>query len=169
MTVSIGRAQARWVGVAALLVMITGCEHGFRLRGQATVPGEVQRMFSPEAPGLLVMGGGQGGATVSPELLAVLCAPASAEMPVPLAYDRLGCATEGTLWFKVIPLGSVAARPACGIRQENYWAMFNRNQVPRLDEQPVLAQASVTIFKGRTGGWCRNGEETLKVVLAPPP
>jgi hypothetical protein len=154
------------------LVAVTGCEHGFTLRGNVLVPAAVQARFSAEAPGLLVMGGGKGSATVGPEVLAVLCAPTGSEpqhtFNVPLFYDRMGCATEGELWFKAVPLGKPEGAPlACGIRQESYAALLNRKQVPRLDGLPTVAGASVTIFKGRTGGACRNGEDTVSVALVP--
>ncbi|HEY0712228.1 MAG TPA: hypothetical protein VGF45_06120, partial [Polyangia bacterium] len=123
-----------------------GCEHGFTLRGTVTVPAAVQAHFSAAAPGVVVMGGGNGGASVAPELLAVLCAPGNGDLTIPLLYDRLGCAHEGTVWVAALPLGKTAdGAPACGIRQESYAALLNRKAVPPLDDEQVVARAAVTV------------------------
>jgi hypothetical protein len=157
--------------VLALSIAVLGvaCEHGIVLRGQVNVPLEVQRAFSKESPGIVVMGGGFGGGTISAQLLAVLCEPTAAPLAIPFLQEQMGCAAEGTAWFKVTRLADRDRQSlACGIRQENFDALINgrRITVPdSFDKNKVVADAAVTIFRGK-GGSCRNGDETISATVA---
>jgi hypothetical protein len=153
---------------AAIAVGGGGCEHGITLRGQVSVPVEVQQQFSKDAPGILVMGGGFGGGTISAQLLAVLCEPQPQELSVPFSQSQNGCAAEGTAWFKLTRLAPAdRAGLSCGIRQENFDALINTHRITvpdSFDKDKVVADASVTIFKGQ-GGSCSNGDETVAATL----
>jgi hypothetical protein len=161
----------RLVGVTAAIALSTAaCEHGITLRGQIAVPVEVQQQFSKEAPGIVVMGGGFGGGTISAQLLGVLCEPQATPLVIPFAQSQNGCAAEGTAWFKLTRLAAAdRADLACGVRQENFAALVNAGRVTvpdSFDKDKAVAEASTVIFKGEDGA-CHDGDEQISLTLTP--
>ena len=161
-----------------LLVLLTataavlgcaGCEHGIILRGKVNIPLEVQRQFSKDGPGIVVIGGGSPGASVYQELLYVLCDPGSDVLSVPFYQDHYGCAKEGTMSFWVTRLAPVdRASLACGTGgQQNFAYLVGNGKITvpdSFDTGKTVASAKVTIFKGK-GGMCRDGEETVEATV----
>lgn len=153
---------------AAAVAGCAGCEHGITVRGRVNIPLEVQRQFSREAPGIVVMDGGSPGATVYTELLAVLCDVGSDVLAVPFFQDNYGCAKEGTLSFWVTRLAPVdRASLTCGIGQQNFSSLIGHGKITIPDSfhpDETVASAKVTIFKGK-GGVCRDGEENVDATV----
>src|SRR5207248_6811628 len=72
------------------------CEHGIDLSGKVSVPGDVQRMFSAQHPGELVVKAQIPG---QPDINApsvILCEPVGAERVVDVKVVKRGCATDAT-------------------------------------------------------------------------
>jgi hypothetical protein len=159
----------RTIGLAAAIAVLGGaCEHGITLRGQVTVPVEVQQQFSKDAPGIVVMGGGFGGGTLTAQLLAVLCDPQPTALIIPFSQSQHGCAAEGTAWFTLTRLAPAdRATLTCGIQQENFNALVNGGRVTvpdSFDRVKAVAEATVTVFKGE-GGSCHDGDESVSTTL----
>lgn len=158
----------RLAGFMMAAAITAGCEHGISLRGQVQIPGDVQAQFSKDAPGLVVFGGGFGNGTLSAQLLAVLCDPTPQPLAIPVALEQRGCAAEGTAWFKVTKLApGDRAGLTCGVHQEDFDALVNSHRISvpaSFDKDHVVAQTTVTIFKGGSGV-CRNGVDTIDATV----
>jgi hypothetical protein len=165
------RGRAVIALMTAAVLVAAGCEHGITVSGKVRIPLEVQREFSKDAPGIVVMGGGSSGSNVTAQLLAVLCDPASAELAVPFYQDQYGCASEGTLWFWVTRVAPMdRASLTCGVHQEDFGAVIGHGKVTvpdSFDKDKTVAAANVTIFKGKGKAPCRSGEENIDVAVTP--
>jgi hypothetical protein len=149
-----------------LVLLGSACEHAITLRGQVEVAVEVQRQFSREAPGILVLGGGFGKGTISAQLLAVLCDAGDQPLVVPFHQEQFGCAAEGSVWFRLSRLAAADRdRLSCGTKQQDFDALVNGGRVTVPDSaSQVVASTTVAIFPGK-GGRCGSGEESIQAAL----
>jgi hypothetical protein len=167
------RGRAVVALMTAAVLGAAGCEHGITIRGTVRIPLEVQREFSKDAPGIVVMGEGTTGVNINDQLLAVLCDPAATELAIPFFQDQHGCAYEGTVWFWITRLAPVDRKSlACGVHQEDFGAVLGHDKVTAPDSFDInktVASASVTIFAGQDRAPCRSGEENIDVTVKPTP
>jgi hypothetical protein len=159
-----------WALLTAAAVMgCAGCEHGITVRGRVNIPLEVQRQFSKDAPGIVVMVGGSSGADVHAELLAVLCDPGSDVLAVPFEQSHYGCVVEGPLNFWVTRLAPVDRNSvACGTNEQSFDYLINTGKITipdSFDKDKAVASAKVTIFKGQSRGVCRSGEDMVEATV----
>jgi|GEM_PF-3926511 len=146
---------AAWL-VAASLVLAAGCENGVSITGQVIVPVDVQQLFSPEQPGVVVLRATKVGGGGS---LRYLCAPQSQELTVPYSINKFGCVAEQLVEaraFRVKPneLGDVHCDDP---------VVVSRASTGLLGEE--LAYGAATIFRGE-GGPCDSGSTTADVTMA---
>jgi hypothetical protein len=157
------------VGLAlgfALALLAGACEHGIILRGQVQVDAELQRRFSKDAPGILVVGGGFGKGTLDAQLLAVLCDPGDQPLTAPFHIEQLGCARPGTAWFRLTRLHPAdRAQLTCGVQQQGFDLLINTGRVTVPDSiADVVATTNVPIFADKDGA-CENADQTITATM----
>lgn len=139
------------------LLCAFACEEGVILTGNVTVPVDVQALFSKEAPGRVVIRAGRADSLLLIETVAVLCAPESEPIQIPIASKALGCARESRVEALVdrlpadqkLPCGSVSAKTGGLLRER------------------VVASAEQTIFPGKNPSSCDSGEASFSLTVRP--
>jgi hypothetical protein len=136
-----------------LLFTVAACEHGVNIQGNVVVSPDVQGLYSPSSPGVVAIATDIPGTGLMAAELGVLCQPSSQALVIPFELDDFGCAHEAQIDAWVVEASPGAT---CGI-----------TQVAGFDGFPgvVDASASTTIFRGRVGGGCRNGEVVLDLII----
>lgn len=142
---------------------LAACEHGIGLQGKVSVPSQVQRMFSAQHPGELVVKAqmvGQPDITV-PSV--ILCDSTEADRVIEVKYVKVACAIEDTALVSAWVVPRTAHEVSCSqpagqprardVRQSDALA-FGRTVVP----VNLAAEAP-------TG--CRDGWITFALTLAP--
>lgn len=152
-----GPAQGRPVRgtcQAALLaiVMVAGgavsaCDPIFVVKGSVTVPPALQRSFSREQPGRLVVVANHAGGGFPHLSWATLCEPSDAPLVVPFTLQKVGCLQETVVQARLerIVAASPAELPACG----------SQGQAVRISDDALVASVERTAAAGATG--CDSG------------
>ena len=99
--------------LACAALPLAACEHGFGLQGKVSVPAQVQRMFSAQHPGELVVKAQMVG---QPDITAhsvILCEPTDAERVIDVKYVRLACASEDTALVSAWVVPRTAQEVSC--------------------------------------------------------
>jgi hypothetical protein len=143
-----------------------GCEYEVTLRAQALVPVELQREFSTEAPGLLVLFGKAGTAPLGIHQLAVLCEPGDQPLEAGFFHQTHSCAEEGQVQFHLTRVAP-AERGAvvCGVGQQPFGWPGGAGPPTQASLNEVVGRAVATVFAGQGGRGCRDGEEMVRVTL----
>jgi hypothetical protein len=142
---------------------LAACEHGIGLQGKVSVPAHVQRMFSAQHPGELVVKAQMVDQVITAPSV-ILCDSTSADRVIEVKYVKLACAIEDTALVSawVVPraahevsCSAQAAQPrALDVQQASNALAFGRTVVP----VDLAAEAP-------TG--CRDGWITFALTLAP--
>ena len=143
---------------------LAGCEHGIGLQGKVSVPSHVQRMFSAQHPGELVVKAqiiGQPDITV-PSV--ILCDATNAERVIDVKYVKLACVNEDTALVSAWVVPRTAQEVSCShppaqprpldAQQASSALAFGRTVVP------------VTLAAEAPTG-CRDGWITFALTVAP--
>jgi hypothetical protein len=146
------------------LLPLAACEHGIDMQGKIAVPAHVQRMFSAQHPGELVVRAQIPG---QPDIMArsvILCEPTNDERLIDVKHLEVTCAGERTAmvsaWVVPREAGEVSCtQPPPGPR--------------RLDEMETaraLASARTAVpvtFATQSTNGCRDASINFALTLAP--
>jgi len=147
----------------AAAVALAACHHGIDLQGKVSVPGEVQRMFSAQHPGELVVKAQIPG---QPDINApsvILCEPVGAERVVDVKVLKLGCATDATALISAWVIPRTANEVSCS-------APPPASRRPDLAPLDVVAsgRALVSVNVGTESPTsCKDGSISFALTLAP--
>jgi len=154
---------AMTIAIAAAAVAPAACEHGIELQGKVSVPGDVQRMFSSQHPGELVVKAQIPG---QPDITApsvILCEPVAGERVVDVKVLKLGCASEANALVTAWVIPRTANEVSC-------------REPPPSSRQPDLlpegavasARALVSVDVEREAvARCKDGSISFALTLAP--
>ena len=150
--------------LAGAVLPLAACEHGIGLQGKVSVPSQVQRMFSAQHPGELVIKAqmvGQPDITV-PSV--ILCDSTGADRVIEVKTVKLACAIEDTALVSAWVVPRTAHEVSC-------------SQPPAQPRPLDVQQASNALAFGRTVApvnlaaeaptGCRDGWITFALTLAP--
>jgi hypothetical protein len=152
-----GPAQGRPVrgaGKAALLAIImvasgavSACDPIFILKGSVTIPPTLQRSFSPEQRGRLVVVARHAGGGFPHFSWTTLCEPSDGPLVVPFTFQKVGCLQETVVQARLerIVDASPAELPACG----------SQGQIVRISDDALVASVERTAAPATTG--CDSG------------
>jgi hypothetical protein len=155
------------VGRAALIATVltlAACEHGIDLTGQVSVPASVQRMFSADRPGELIV------RVKAPEktfawtaLDELLCAPGDADKAFPIRQFWFGCAVPEVVMVSAVVVPRDNGDLACGVANLRPW------HEPPPDPQIVVASGTASAPMQVAWDWmaCKNGSASFALRLAP--
>jgi hypothetical protein len=159
------RAPIPLLGLLAFTALPqAACEHGIDLRGKVAVPAQVQRMFSPEHPGELVVKAQIPG---QPDITAqsvILCAPTDHERVIDIKHLELACAGDETAMVSAWVLPRKAEEVSC---------LQTPSPARRLDPQEAtqaLASARTAVpvtFAAETSNGCKDASIRFALTLAP--
>jgi hypothetical protein len=99
--------------LAALALPLAACEHGIGLQGKVAVPAQVQRLFSAQHPGELVVKAQIPG---QPDITArsvILCEPTAVERVIDVKHLTAACASEETALVSAWVVPRVAGEVSC--------------------------------------------------------
>ena len=148
--------------IAAAAVAPAACEHGIDLQGKVSVPGDVQRMFSSQHPGELVVKAQIPG---QPDITApsvILCEPVSGERVVDVKVLKLGCASEANVLVSAWVIPRAANEVSC--REPP--ASRPPDLLPEGAVASARALVSVNVEKEAVAR-CRDGSISFALTLAP--
>jgi hypothetical protein len=159
------RAPIGLLGLLAVTALPLGaCEHGIDLRGKVAVPAQVQRLFSPQHPGELVVKAQIPG---QPDITAqsvILCEPMADERVIEVRHLELACAGDETAMVSAWVLPRKAAEVSC--RQ-------SPSPARRFDPEEAaqaLASARTAVpvkFAAETSNGCKDASIRFALTLAP--
>jgi hypothetical protein len=130
--------------VAALAAVgLSACDPIVVLRGSVTVPPALQRGFSSEHRGRLVVVARHEGGGFPQLSWATLCEPSDTALVVPFHFQKVGCAQETRVEARLerVPESDPSELPACG----------SNGQSVRTREDALVASVAKTVLAGKTG------------------
>ena len=142
---------------------LSACEHGIDLEGKVSVPGDVQRMFSSQHPGELVVKAQIPG---QPDITApsvILCEPVSGERVVDVKVVKLGCASEANALVSAWIIPRAANEVSC---HQPPPASRPPDLVPEGAIASARALVSVNVEKEAVTR-CKDGSISFALTLAP--
>jgi len=150
--------------LAGAVLPLAACEHGIGLQGKVSVPTHVQRMFSAQHPGELVI---KAEMVDQPDITVpsvILCDSTGADRVIEVKYVKLACAIEDTALVSAWVVPRTAHEVSCSqppgqprpldVQQKSNALAFARTVAP----VNLAAEAP-------TG--CRDGWITFALTLAP--
>ena len=150
--------------LACATLPLAACEHGIGLHGKVSLPGRVQRMFSAQHPGELVIRAQIPGRPDITVPSVILCGAPGDEQIIDVNYVMATCASDDTALVSawVIPrapgeVSCTAPRPLprpADIQQSEYAVAFGRTVAPM-----KLAVETPTL--------CKDGSISFALTLAP--
>ena len=150
--------------IAAGAVAPAACEHGIDLQGKVSVPGDVQRMFSSQHPGELVVKAQIPG---QPDITApsvILCEPVSgADRVVDVKVLKLGCASEANALVSAWVIPRTANEVSC-------LASPPSSRKPDLLPESAVASARALVsvnVEAEAVARCKDGSISFALTLAP--
>jgi hypothetical protein len=154
------------VGRAALIATVltlTACEHGVELVGQVAVPVTVQRMFSAERPGELIVRAKVPEKTYERAVFAeLLCAPSDAEKVFQVRRFWFACAVPEVVTVSAVVVPRQSSELACGAVNPGLW------QAPEFDPQAVVASGTASApVVVEWGFGCKDGSASFALRLLP--
>jgi hypothetical protein len=142
---------------------LAACEHGIGLQGKVNVPSQVQRMFSAQQPGELVVKAQMiGQAITAPSV--ILCDSTSADRVIQVKFVKLACASEDTALVSAWVVPRTAQEVSCSQPP----AQPRSLDVEQTSTALAFARAVVPVnlaAEAPTG--CRDGWITFALTLAP--
>lgn len=139
--------------ISLLLLGPCACEESIRLEGTVVVPPDVQKKFTANQPGAVIVTGEIPGSSLPLRAVWVLCGPTDTAIEAPFDIDKFGCANEGTLRATVRPVTPDFG--ACGTHDGKITGTLG---------ETILADGSAQVFKGKHG--CGSGEaKGLRIVV----
>jgi hypothetical protein len=149
--------------LAGAVLPLTACEHGIGLQGKVSVPSHVQRMFSAQHPGELVVKAQMVDQVITAPSV-ILCDSNSADRVIEVKYVKVACAIEDTALVSAWVVPRTAQEVSC-------------SQQPAQPRALDVEQASNALAFGRTvvpvnlaaeaPTGCRDGWITFALTLAP--
>jgi len=149
--------------LACAALPLAACEHGIGLQGKVSVPSHVQRMFSAQHPGELVIKAQMVDQVITAPSV-ILCDSTSADRVIEVKYVKLACAIEDTALVSAWVVPRTAHEVSC-------------SQQPAQPRALDMQVASNALAFGRTvvpvnlaaeaPTGCRDGWITFALTLAP--
>ena len=150
--------------LAGAILPLAACEHGIGLQGKVSVPSHVQRMFSAQHPGELVVKAQMVGQDITIPSVILCDSTTAAERVIEVKYVKMACAIEDTALVSAWVVPRTAQEVSCSqppgqprsldVEQTSSALAFARTVVP----VNLAAEAP-------TG--CRDGWITFALTLAP--
>ena len=148
----------------AALLPLAACEHGIGLQGKVAVPAQVQRMFSAQHPGELVVRAQIPGQPDITTRSVILCEPTDVERLIDVRHLEFACAGDKTAMVSAWVVPRTADEVSCTQPPPG----------PRpLDDMLTLralasARAAVPVtFATQTVNGCADASITFALTLAP--
>lgn len=155
-----GRATSgKFLLVAALVLAgLAACDPIFALHGTVTVSPSLQREFSAEHRGRLVVVARHQGGGFPHASWATLCEPSDAPLVVPFEFQKVGCAQETVVEARLerVLEKEPAQIPACG----------TKGQMVIIRDEALVASAHETVLAGKTG--CDDANVLVNLELQAP-
>ena len=149
--------------LAGAVLPLAACEHGIGLQGKVSVPSQVQRMFSAQHPGELVVKAQMVDQVITAPSV-ILCNSTSADRVIEVKYVKVACAIEDTALVSAWVVPRTAHEVSC-------------SQPPGQPRPLDVQQASSALAFARTVApvnlaaeaptGCRDGWITFALTLSP--
>lgn len=154
------RATSRLVLLVAAFVLsgVAACDPIFALRGTVTVAPALQREFSTEHRGRVVVTARHQGGGFAYLSWATLCEPTDTPLVVPFALQKTGCAYETRVQARLerVLETDPSKIPACG----------SKGQAVVTHDDALVAAADKTVLPGKTG--CDDADVAVDLELPAP-
>jgi hypothetical protein len=150
--------------LAVLLLSAAACEHGLGLQGQVAVPAQVQRLFSAQHPGELVVKAQIPG---HPDITArsvILCEPTDAERLISVKQVTPVCASEATALVSAWVVPRTAEEVSCTQPPAEPRSLEPQQTLSALAGARTVVPVNLSA-ESATG--CRDGTITFALTLAP--
>lgn len=134
---------------------VSACDPIFVLKGTVTIPPALQRSFTSEQRGRLVVVARHAGGGFPHVSWATLCAPSDAPLVVPFTFQKVGCVQETVVQARLerVSAANPGELPACG----------SQGQVVRIRDDALVASVARTVSPAASG--CESGSLEAELVF----
>lgn len=145
--------------VAGALLLLSACEHGVDLDGTVVAPVEIQQLFSPEAPGQLIVVAQLTSDWEMRDDQTLFCMPDGQDRKITIQKFAFGCASDRRTQISAYAVPRTATEvdcnhPAGGPRPYNF----------RPEDALAVATMEVPVA-GADGGPCDDGRVEFALTL----
>jgi hypothetical protein len=150
--------------VACGTLPLVACEHTVDLEGKVSVPAQVQRIFSAQHPGELVVIASMQGQPDIAALGMILCDPVGGERVIDVKYSKAMCATEKSASISAWIVPRTAQEVSCASTTPRPRAPEELQSLEPLASARAVVPVTIGTMAPES---CKDGSISFALTLAP--